>query len=48
MLKENNPLLSDEFLNEVAREINQLYSGPGKEKNEEPENNEVAMVQEEE
>ncbi|WP_449619559.1 bacitracin ABC transporter ATP-binding protein [Robertmurraya sp. Marseille-Q9965] len=34
MLKENDPLLSDEFLDELAKEINEQY---GWEKPEEPE-----------
>ncbi|MEQ2529322.1 bacitracin ABC transporter ATP-binding protein [Robertmurraya yapensis] len=34
MLKENDPLLSDEFLDELAKEINDLY---GWEESEEPE-----------
>ncbi len=33
MSKENGPLLSDEFLDEVAKEINQLYGGPTKDEN---------------
>ncbi|MDQ0242743.1 hypothetical protein J2S09_000279 [Bacillus fengqiuensis] len=33
MSKENGPLLSDEFLDEVAKEINQLYGGPAKDEN---------------
>ena len=28
MVKENRPLLSDEFLDELANEINQLYGKP--------------------
>lgn len=28
MLKENKPLLSDDFLDELAKEINQQYGGP--------------------
>ncbi|MBO1510749.1 hypothetical protein [Metabacillus bambusae] len=28
MTKEAEPILSDEFLDEVAREINQLYGSP--------------------
>ncbi|MFB3164612.1 bacitracin ABC transporter ATP-binding protein [Neobacillus sp. 179-J 1A1 HS] len=39
MLKENKPLLSDEFLDQVANEINQLYGSPTNEQNTEPINN---------
>ncbi|WHZ02918.1 bacitracin ABC transporter ATP-binding protein [Neobacillus sp. YX16] len=39
MFKENRPLLTDEFLDELANEINQQYGGPIKEQNEEPINN---------
>jgi hypothetical protein len=39
MFKENNPFLSDEFLDEVVREINQLYGGPVEDKNDVPSNN---------
>lgn len=28
MFKENEPLLSDEFLDKLTKEINQLYGGP--------------------
>ena len=28
MVKEEKPILSDEFLNELAKEINELYGGP--------------------
>lgn len=31
MAKENRPLLSDEFLEEIAEEINQLYGEPQEE-----------------
>jgi hypothetical protein len=31
MLKEKSPLLSDEFLDELVKEINQQYGGPTKE-----------------
>ncbi|MCM2532449.1 bacitracin ABC transporter ATP-binding protein [Neobacillus pocheonensis] len=34
MSKENKPLLSEQFLEEVVREINQLYSGSNLEQNE--------------
>ncbi|PLR75661.1 bacitracin ABC transporter ATP-binding protein [Bacillus sp. V3-13] len=34
MRKENGPLLSDEFLEEAAKEINELYGSPTKEQNE--------------
>lgn len=27
MIKENTPLLSDDFLDEVAKEINQMFGG---------------------
>jgi hypothetical protein len=33
MLKENKPLLSDEFLDELANEINQLFGSPTNEQN---------------
>lgn len=33
MSKENNPILSDEFLDEVVKEINQLYGDPAKDEN---------------
>lgn len=39
MLKENRPLLSDEFLDELAKEINQHYGRPTNEQNEDPINN---------
>lgn len=35
MTKENRPLLSDEFLDEIAEEINQLYGEPHEEQSEE-------------
>ncbi|QGQ47752.1 hypothetical protein [Metabacillus sediminilitoris] len=35
MKKETEPLLSDEFLDEIAREINELYGGSLDEQNEE-------------
>lgn len=38
-IKENKPLLSDEFLDELANEINQLYRSPTYEQNTEPINN---------
>ncbi len=31
MFKEKSPLLSDEFLDELAKDINQQYGGPTKE-----------------
>ncbi|MGE8078787.1 hypothetical protein [Peribacillus loiseleuriae] len=34
MFKESNPLLSDEFLNEVVRVINRQFGGPITEQNE--------------
>jgi hypothetical protein len=37
MFKE--PLLSDEFLDELAKEINQQYGGPINDQNVEPKNN---------
>jgi hypothetical protein len=40
MFKENKPLLSDEFLNELAKEINQQYGRFDDELNTEPPNNE--------
>lgn len=33
MLKENKPLLSDDFLDELAKEINQQYGDPTNEQN---------------
>ncbi|MFJ5762728.1 bacitracin ABC transporter ATP-binding protein [Neobacillus sp. NPDC093182] len=39
MLKENKPLLSDEFLDELANEINQLYGKHINEQNTEAINN---------
>jgi hypothetical protein len=38
MLKENRPLLTDEFLDELAKEINQLYGEQTNEENDEPQN----------
>lgn len=35
MAKENRPLLSDEFLDEIVEEINQLYGEPQAEQSEE-------------
>ncbi|CAH0346732.1 hypothetical protein [Bacillus sp. CECT 9360] len=40
MYKETQPLLSDDFLVQVANEINKLYGWPVKELNEVPENSE--------
>jgi hypothetical protein len=40
MSKDKNPLLSDEFIDELVKEINQLYGDPSEEQNdEENENN---------
>ncbi|NHC42145.1 bacitracin ABC transporter ATP-binding protein [Bacillus sp. MM2020_1] len=39
MFKENRPLLSDELLDEIAKEINQQYGGPINDQNVEPINN---------
>lgn len=39
MTKENSPYISDEFLDELAKEINELYGSPIKVQNEEPINN---------
>ncbi|MDM5187973.1 bacitracin ABC transporter ATP-binding protein [Bacillus sp. DX4.1] len=36
MSKENKPFLSDEFLDEVVKEINQLYGDSTKEQNDVP------------
>ncbi|WP_128721466.1 hypothetical protein [Mesobacillus subterraneus] len=36
MLKENRPLLSDEFLDEIAKEINQESEGRVQEQREQP------------
>jgi hypothetical protein len=41
MPKENKPLLSEEYLDGVVREINQLYSGSTKEQNEVLGNNDI-------
>ncbi|HWO96939.1 MAG TPA: bacitracin ABC transporter ATP-binding protein [Bacillus sp. (in: firmicutes)] len=41
MSKENNPLLSDEFLDEVVKEINQLYGGPAKDENDVPTDDDI-------
>ncbi|PLR85619.1 bacitracin ABC transporter ATP-binding protein [Bacillus canaveralius] len=38
MHKENYPLLSDEFLDEVVKEINDLYGSPTTEQNQLPRN----------
>ncbi|WHY58607.1 bacitracin ABC transporter ATP-binding protein [Peribacillus simplex] len=39
MFKDNSPFLSDEFLDELAKDINQQYEGPTKEQIAEPINN---------
>ncbi|MEH7123711.1 bacitracin ABC transporter ATP-binding protein [Bacillus sp. JJ1532] len=36
MFKDNSPFLSDEFLDELAKEINQQYGGQTNEQNVEP------------
>lgn len=36
MTKEKKNLLSDDFLDELAKEISQLYGGPTKEQNDIP------------
>ncbi|MEK4228521.1 bacitracin ABC transporter ATP-binding protein [Solibacillus sp. FSL H8-0538] len=36
MFKENSPFLSDEFLDELAKEINQQYGDNTNEQNKEP------------
>lgn len=36
MTKDNTPFLSDEFLDEVIKEINQLYGGDAMEQNDVP------------
>lgn len=36
MFKEKNPILSDEFLDHLVKEINQLYGEPIKEQMTEP------------
>ncbi len=41
MVKENSPIISDEFLDELAKEINQLYGGPTNEQDVEIINNEL-------
>ncbi|WP_066392296.1 hypothetical protein [Neobacillus mesonae] len=38
MHKEKNPIISDEFLDEIVKEINQLYGGPTEEQIMEDEN----------
>jgi len=40
MFKENEPLISDEFLDMLTKEINQLYGGPDFEENNQFESNE--------
>ncbi|WP_342430873.1 bacitracin ABC transporter ATP-binding protein [Neobacillus sp. FSL H8-0543] len=40
MSKEKNPLLSDEFIDEMVKEINQLYGDPSEEQNNEESINE--------
>lgn len=36
MSKQNKPLLTDDFLDEVAKEISELYGGPTAEQNDLP------------
>jgi len=36
MSNNKNPLLTDEFLDELAKEISQLYGGPSHEQNDVP------------
>jgi hypothetical protein len=36
MLKDNDPFLSDEFLDEIAKEINEEFGGPTDEQDVEP------------
>ncbi len=40
MIKDNTPFLSDEFLDEVIKAINQLYGGDQEEQNDVPTDNE--------
>jgi hypothetical protein len=40
MIKDNNPFLTDEFLDEVVKEINQLYGDGTTEENDVPTENE--------
>ncbi|EOR25242.1 bacitracin ABC transporter ATP-binding protein [Cytobacillus oceanisediminis] len=39
MKKENKPIISDEFLDKLAEEINQLYGEPAEEESEDYKNN---------
>lgn len=41
MFKENSPFLSDEFLDELAKEINKQYGGPTNEQDPEPISNDL-------
>jgi hypothetical protein len=41
MLKENSPFLSDDFLDELAKEINQQFGGSTNEQNVEPAKNDI-------
>ncbi|MEH7375549.1 MULTISPECIES: hypothetical protein [Bacillaceae] len=41
MFKENSPFLSDDFLDELAKEINKQFGGPTNEQYVEPTNNDI-------
>lgn len=41
MFKENSPFLSDDFLDELVKEINQQFGGPANEQYIEPANNDI-------
>jgi hypothetical protein len=41
MFKENSPFLSDEFLDELTKEINQQFGGPTNEQNVDPSKNDI-------
>ncbi|MBM7692199.1 hypothetical protein JOC77_001626 [Peribacillus deserti] len=41
MFIEDSPFLSDEFLDELAKEINQQFGGPIEEQNGEPTNSDI-------
>jgi hypothetical protein len=45
MLKDNDPFLSDEFLDELAKEINQQFGGPTDEQNIEPPTNHINEIE---
>jgi hypothetical protein len=45
MLKDNDPFLSDEFLDEVAKEINQQFGGPTFKEKVEPPTNDIDEIE---